>query len=602
MDYRDFVLQLDRAPGDGDFVARVIRSPAGEAEAPFVNPVSPAELDGLWRAALAARQAQRARAGRDLVHEGFSRPDDLLSAERSLEDLGGRLFKALFRGHVRSCWASSLAELAQDPSRGLRLKLHLDIADPLLAPLAELPWEYLFSLEQGGFLALQRKTPVLRHLRLPSPVVRLPAAQPLRVLIVSSQPTSMAQLDLRQEAERIAAALGSMAGVEALWLEEPSIETLRETLLRRDFHVLHLMGHGGFDAESGQGVLYFADSHGAPLPVSGTLLASHLTGLLSLRLAFVNACETACGSSRAPFAGVAAALLRAGLPAVVAMQRPIRDDSALEFSRTVYRRLAAGDPIDAAVTEGRLAIARGRGALLEWGTPVLFSRAEDGRLFAAEPAAAPGGRAAPLPPPQPAAPVVVTAARSERPFHLYLLAAALAAGLGVASTHWPIGAAGAPKEEENLVRRPAEGTTDLEAEGPSQLDSQIAEGPAIASKGLSASPPPPNAPERAQERSSVEHSAPAPRGSSSYEVTQHSPASIPGLGADVGVRFFERSGRSLARFWVEPAGEARLEQPPILSPRPISFAARNGTYHLEVLSMDPAERRARVRVRFLPAS
>ena len=60
MHYQDFVLHLGRAPGGG-FVARVLRSPAGEAEAPFVNPVSPAELDGLWQAAHATRHDVAAR-------------------------------------------------------------------------------------------------------------------------------------------------------------------------------------------------------------------------------------------------------------------------------------------------------------------------------------------------------------------------------------------------------------------------------------------------------------------------------------------------------------------------------------------------------------
>ena len=47
-----------------------------------------------------------------------------------------------------------------------------------------------------------------------------------------------------------------------------------------------------------------------------------------------------------------------GMPAVVAMRGPVPDIAAVAFSRTFYQRLAAGDPIEAAVTEGRLAIQR----------------------------------------------------------------------------------------------------------------------------------------------------------------------------------------------------------------------------------------------------
>src|SRR5262245_15068241 len=97
MNYLDFVLQLDRAAGDG-FVARVLRAPAGEAYAPSVTPVPGGELDGLWQGALAARQAQRGP--RDIGSPAASPPAGSLAAELSLEQLGGRLFKALFRGEV----------------------------------------------------------------------------------------------------------------------------------------------------------------------------------------------------------------------------------------------------------------------------------------------------------------------------------------------------------------------------------------------------------------------------------------------------------------------------------------------------------------------
>lgn len=589
MDYQDFVLQLDRAAGGSGFVARVVVSPAGEAEAPFVDPVAPTELDGLWRTASAARRAYRARQVRDLARQDPGLEVDALAAELSLEDLGDRLFTALFCGPVRSCWAKSVAALAADPRRGLRLKLQLDLADRLVAPLAELPWEYLYSLEHGGFLGLDRRTPIIRHLRLPLAAGRLPPARPLRVLVVSSQPASMARLSLREEGEKVAAALAALPGVETLPLNDPSVETLREVLLARDYHVLHFMGHGDFDPASGQGVLWFAGPGGAPLPVSGPLLASHLTGLPSLRLVFVNACETARAAARAPFAGVATALLRAGLPAVVAMQRPIRDDSALELSRVVYRRLAEGDPIDAAVTEGRLAIARGRGALLEWGTPVLFSRAEDGLLFAAASTVAPPVKltapAAELK--APAAELSVPAPR--RVAHILprhyplLLVAVLAGAIGVKY-----------------------GLDALEGDGRSVQEPSFVtnfEPPPLITSGMEDEPPDeePQPPPKPQQKPQPDD-PPSPRApsASSYRVTQDAPAFIADLGVEVGATFFERSGRSLARFWIAPAGESRLEQPPILSPGPISFPSGGGTYHLEVLSFDAVGRSATVRARFAP--
>lgn len=596
MDYQDFVLQLDRAPQGQGFVTRVIRSLAGEAEAPFVNPVPAAEIDGLWQAALAARQAERAAKARDARPAGSYRPDPL-AAELSLEELGHRLFTALFRGPVHSCWARSLAEATRAPDGGLRLKLQLNLEDPALVPLAELPWEYLFSLEHGGFLGLQRKTPILRHMRLPLPAGQAPVARPLRVLLVSAQPRSMSQLALAKESERITAALETLPGVEILPLQDPTIETLRETLLQRNFHVLHFMGHGGFDEASGQGVLYLADRIGAPVPVSGSMLASHLADLPSVRLVFVNACETARVNARAPFAGVAMALLRAGLPAVVAMQRPIRDGSALELSRTVYRRLAAGDPIDAAVTEGRLAIARERGALLEWGTPVLFSRADDGRLFAREPVDVFSGVPAPV---LAEAPGALPPARSQRP--LYLATAVVLAGLGFAAFQWRFGlethqepsSAGASQAE-----KPSGLTTDMTSDPPAPI---VPDKEDRKEEELKREEKPvfkPQVSEREEPEKPAIDNPPSPKpASSSSVVSEGSPASFPDLEAEVGAEFFERDGYSFARFWVAPQGQGMLQQPPVVGRGTIQFPAEKGTYHLDVLSLSLSEKRATVRLRF----
>ena len=575
MNYLDFVLQLDRGADNG-FVARVLRSPAGEAAAPFVNPVCGRELDGLWQVALAARLAERGF--RDIGSPASSPAAGSLAAELSLEELGGRLFRALIQGEVHGCWARSLAEATRDPEGGLRLKLQLDLGDPLLAPLVELPWEYLYSLEHHGFLGLQRRTPILRHLRLPLSGGRAPAAQPLRLLTVSSQPKSLSRLALDDESERIAAALGSLPGVEAIPLRNPTVETLRETLLRQEFHILHFMGHGGFDRTTGQGVLLFAGSNGSPVPVSGALLASHLAGLDSLRLVFVNACETARSGARAPFAGVATALLRAGLPAVVAMQRPIRDSSALEFSRTVYRRLAAGDPIDAAVTEGRLAIARRHGALLEWGTPVLFLRADD-RLFDLRPAAVRS-----LAPARP---------NRARPILYAGLLAGVVAAAGIVIELKPWSRIQGPDRKPQLVTNssepgPAVSTTDLESTPPtSDFEKHDSRGSKDSDADL----------DHVKPKQPRPKPPPAPPAITSYALSDGSPVSIPDLNAEVGANFYVREGHGFARFWVATPDQGMLQQPPVVGPGPIEFPAQNGTYHLDVVSLNLAEKRATVRLR-----
>jgi hypothetical protein len=120
----------------------------------------------------------------------------------------------------------------------------------------------------------------------------------------------------------------------------------------------------------------------------------------SIRLVFLNACDTAKNrkvDERHPFAGVAPAIVSAGIPAVVAMQKPISDPGAIAFADTFYTRLAEGAPVDFAVNEGRLEMFNQEPGTFEWATPVLSMQAPDGVLFA------PKGAQTPEPEPAPAA-------------------------------------------------------------------------------------------------------------------------------------------------------------------------------------------------------
>ena len=140
-------------------------------------------------------------------------------------------------------------------------------------------------------------------------------------------------------------------------------------------------GEFGVAALEGKGALVLvAEDGGAELfPVEK--LAPNLVGR-NIRLAVFGACQTARRDQYNAWTGVAPALTRAGIPAVVAMQYNIRDASAIAFSRRFYKALAAGETIDAAVTDGRLAIFnRSRLEERDWGVPVLYLRTPGGALL-----------------------------------------------------------------------------------------------------------------------------------------------------------------------------------------------------------------------------
>ena len=102
--------------------------------------------------------------------------------------------------------------------------------------------------------------------------------------------------------------------------------------------------------------------------VTGRDLGVMIRGHRALRLVVLNACEGARSAQADPFGGVAQALVRQGIPAVIAMQFEISDPAALVFSHSFYQAIADGLPVDLAVVEARIAMLA-EGNEVEWATP-----------------------------------------------------------------------------------------------------------------------------------------------------------------------------------------------------------------------------------------
>lgn len=361
--YEDFSIWIEPSR-EGPGYQVTVRCRAGEGSSSFEPP---AALGDIFRPQLQAR---------DLGGTGGSGAGG--KAPRHAREIGGHLFQALFSGTVRQLYDRSLGSVP-DPRHGLRLRLCLD---PKLAPeVFNLPWELLYCPENRDHLGLNRLSPVVRYIELPHATTAPDFDPPLRVLIAAAPGTSHGVLDLSREIDSIQRELGD--GTKVTVLERAVLENLRETMLRGAFHVLHFMGHGAFDTDTGTGVLLLESEEGHETRVSGEILTTHLRDCLP-RLAVVNACNSGRMDTQAGhdlFAGVASALVLGGVPAVVAMRRPISDRAAIAFSKALYRELAAGEPVDAAVAEGRLAIYRTDYSSPEWATPALFMRLQDGCLF-----------------------------------------------------------------------------------------------------------------------------------------------------------------------------------------------------------------------------
>jgi CHAT domain-containing protein len=200
-----------------------------------------------------------------------------------------------------------------------------------------------------------------------------------------ASPAGLPELDFAQEKARLEQATASLRQrglMEWTWLEGQGWRDLQTALWKEGpWHVFHFIGHGRYDAASGEGQLALADERRQVEPLGATALARLLSNHKALRLAFLNACEGAQVGTGDPFSSLATALVRRGLPAVVAMQYEITDRAAVELGRVFYELLAAGQPVDAALSEARVAISLAVANSLEWGTPVLYLRAPDGVLF-----------------------------------------------------------------------------------------------------------------------------------------------------------------------------------------------------------------------------
>jgi hypothetical protein len=369
--YVDFSVGIESAAGGG-YLVRAF-SPQAEAESLTEIAFDPERLSAGLRSQISGSRPEP----RDchLASGAGPRPSGL-----DVTEPGRALFATLFAGEVgelyRTAWSAALAA-----GQGLRIRLHLRPRNPELAWLTKVPWETLYDERAGEFVCLNARVPLVRHLDLPRPVERAGFQLPLRVLVVAANPAGLSALDLKGEQE----AMEASGQVQVQVLEGAGPEDLRGELRRGKYQVVHFMGHGMSDSE--QGSLVFATPEGQPRLVAGSQLSYLVQGAPGLRLALLNACHSAAvpnGSGADPLAGVAGALVRGGQAAVVGMQLAIPDRAALRFSKFLYARLAEGDPIEAAVSEARLALYLADPGASDWVAPVLFLRGSDPRIEEAE--------------------------------------------------------------------------------------------------------------------------------------------------------------------------------------------------------------------------
>jgi hypothetical protein len=346
-EYLDFEIRIEALANEGYLVS--VRGPGGDARGSLALPT---------QSPVYQRTIERLAA--------------LDTDEASLTEFGQFLFAALFTPPIKEVYARSQGKL--QGHQGLRLIFDIDACG---AAVAAVPWEFLADPDQGPLAMLD--APIVRYLPIQAPIPTLVAPLPLKVLLTGADTPPHVQID--RELHEIQSTLKALGPHMSVTLEPHLTRPILQRRLRDGYHVWHFVGHGSIGLDGKTGILQFEDATGDVERVSALELSVMLKRC-GLRLVVLNACQSAALRID-PLRSIAPALVRAEVPAVIAMQLSVSDAGARAFASEFYQALVEGHPIDACVTEGRRAVMAVTGLRQpDWGIPVVYTRAPDGRLFA----------------------------------------------------------------------------------------------------------------------------------------------------------------------------------------------------------------------------
>ena len=335
---------------------------------------------------------------------------------RDIQSYGRQLYESLFTGWIGHAYESARAH----EETKTRVRLWLDSGDPALQAVK---WERLCYYYNDQFLPISvvGASAFSRYAGLgvaePQPI----AERPIKVLVAISNPTTLnaanealAPLAVGDEVASLLAALGGLveqgqmsitllAGqserkqlsrallqkLEKLNCTVVGEATTLDSIARRlsEAHIFHFVGHGAFGASQNTTAILLEKEDGSGEWVNAASLVSTLTAGAALpHLIFLASCETARRDGSHPYVGLAAQIVQAGVPAVVAMQETITLDGARQLAGDFYRELLQDGVVDAALNVARARLYNdGPAKHGDWSTPVLFMRLRTGRLFAPDP-------------------------------------------------------------------------------------------------------------------------------------------------------------------------------------------------------------------------
>lgn len=359
--YANFDIRLT-PQGDGKYTADVLESPRGETKAKDQE----LKLDSVQTLLKFLRNKGAAPAGK-------------------VEELGQLLSDAIFPAPIMDHMMRSLEKAKDTGNNGMRVRLRfgLDQAD-----LMKLPWEYCH--DKRSYLALSPSLPFVRYLETATSYEPVAMPAPVKILVAIASPTDYATLKVDEEVAWIESALQGLKAsghVEYKIIEHAtSFELFKQIHMDFKPHIFHFIGHGDFDRD-GLGALVLEDGKTEPkAQLFNTKDMLQMLAPSDVNMVFLSACLTATFDSNDALMGIAPTLVVGNetdghIPAVVGMQFPVPDQTAITFSRVFYESLADGEPLDAAITKARMGVYFSGTDKVFWGIPVLFMRSKDGVIW-----------------------------------------------------------------------------------------------------------------------------------------------------------------------------------------------------------------------------
>lgn len=179
---------------------------------------------------------------------------------------------------------------------------------------------------------------------------RVPLTLPIRILLVVGNDPGDPKVRGDEELSTLEDSLHDQRGTLLEVLERPTPGELEAALTRFEPHVFHFIGHGRISR--GKAVVDIFTGQGQSESWDADRIRQLFRQVRVPRLVVLNACETGA-ATEASIWSLTRCFLDLGVGALLGMQAEILGSAAVQLTRHLYADLAAGRPLDQALTEAR---------------------------------------------------------------------------------------------------------------------------------------------------------------------------------------------------------------------------------------------------------